>query len=406
MDPNAYRYYICNLQCPKAKSRELRVTSEAYIHRLDVDNISSPNAQFSALNVTGVMSATTLNASTITSTTCEFTASIATPLLTNPNGTLTIDSPVLVIDDQTVAGMLTCASLNTPAVQTPFIESTIATLGVGSRTTFSDGVTAPFHVFDNNKLILAAGENKTVLRPKDEFGPCTLEIKSNSADSQQPSTTAEFGIVNQAILLGSVDALPIVFETDGAEVMRMTDSIIETNIRFEPLYSIPFSPPVMALYLLNNFLIPQSSWTKIPYSTSLAGLDNGTTSAIAGKLVNGNLGIEYLLANSTFYNRSGYTRFLKVITQSLLSFNENGNERGTRVTVYQANGQPRLRVGEEVTSATVFTYGGVISSDAVIQLLNDEPFTVDVFSGHDTGNVSLISDAGQKTYTMVTIVSL
>lgn len=56
-DPNFYRYYICNLQSPKMKARELRITKSAEFEKLTTkhvtaDDIITPNATVDHLAVT------------------------------------------------------------------------------------------------------------------------------------------------------------------------------------------------------------------------------------------------------------------------------------------------------------------------------------------------------------------
>ena len=53
-DPNYYRYYICNMQCPKLKSRELRVTKSASLPATTVTSLTASSITTDTMNVSNV----------------------------------------------------------------------------------------------------------------------------------------------------------------------------------------------------------------------------------------------------------------------------------------------------------------------------------------------------------------
>jgi len=104
-DSNYYRYYICNIQCPKLKSRELRVTKSASLPATTVTSLTASSITTDAINVatvntTGNVSVTgnlnvtgaTTTQSIVNSTNLENTGNIVCQGQLNVTGTTSLQS--------------------------------------------------------------------------------------------------------------------------------------------------------------------------------------------------------------------------------------------------------------------------------------------------------------------------
>lgn len=181
MDPNYYRNYVCNLECPKSKCRELRVTSQAYIHRLDSDILVSPNAQFSSLDVTGTLTsnsiiATVVNTELLTSTQIMNTTLQSHNIAASSTTTSTLSCQTASVTSLSVSGP---TNLNNLTVST---ESNLGGLHITPNTKDGEVVSGSYQVGDSQ--VSTPLPNTTLTS---NFG---IEYQTSSSDSSSTAYTA------------------------------------------------------------------------------------------------------------------------------------------------------------------------------------------------------------------------
>lgn len=383
IDHNHYREYVCNIQCPKLKARQLRLTEYVSI----AGDLSTANISCANLNATNTIQSTSLTASGQVEA-----GSMVVKGTSHLEGATTVEGVLHAKGDTTVEGILT-ANGN-------FVTKGDVLLDASSKSIqlFNPAVSIYPSVVGTSQDTRLQIYRDALANPDNQS--ISVGVETNIGSSHEARISSHRN--------GSAFPIPIVMTIDEDPVLLLnsdklyTDNLIETGNIFYGPYIDQTNPPVMALRLGGSYLIPRDVWEEIKFAQIEPNLD--TNSVIIGTtFYNEKLQLTFNRDRNDFQNMSTTrTRVYKVNTTVLYSQN-NVHDRGLQVSTFLPNGQLAFTQAIQVVKSTNLTTTAIHCS-TIVKVLPLGFLKIFGFSNHNVADVSVlrVSDA-QTTYCQITL---